>query len=79
MKIFLFSFKMTIKTAGSAKKIRVGRVSRNTAIFSALLKVLDFFLKLIGIKYVQSVHFLLNKLCNRNNNYTIQYSSRHNR
>ena len=32
MKIFLFSFKMAIKTAGSAQKIRVGRVSGNTAI-----------------------------------------------
>ena len=37
MKIFLFAFKIAIKTAGSAqKKIRVGRVSGNTGIFSAL-------------------------------------------
>ena len=33
MRIFLFSFKMAIKTAGSAQKIRVGRDSRNTAFF----------------------------------------------
>ena len=33
MKIVLFSFKMAINTAGSAQKIRVGRVSGNTAIF----------------------------------------------
>ena len=41
MKIFLFSFKMAIKTAGSAqkkKKTRVGRVSGNTAIFFGLIK-----------------------------------------
>ena len=35
MKIFLFSFKMAIKTAGPAQKIRVGRVSENR-LFSAL-------------------------------------------
>ena len=40
MKIFLFSFKMAIKTAGSAQKIRVGEVGGNTAIF--------FFFGLIG-------------------------------
>ena len=33
MQIFLFSFKMAIKTVGSAQKIRVGRVSGNTDIF----------------------------------------------
>ena len=33
MKILLFSFKMAIKIAGSAQKIRVGRVCGNTAIF----------------------------------------------
>ena len=33
MKIFLFSFKMAIKFAGSAQKIRVDRVSGNTANF----------------------------------------------
>ena len=33
MKMFLFSFKMAIKTAGSAQKISVGRVSGNTAFF----------------------------------------------
>ena len=32
MKIFLLSFKMAIKTAGSAQKIRVGRVSGNTSV-----------------------------------------------
>ena len=34
MKIFLFSFNLVIKTAGSAQNIKVGRVSGNTAIFS---------------------------------------------
>ena len=33
MKIFVFSFKMAIKTAGSAQIIRVGQVSGNTAFF----------------------------------------------
>ena len=32
-KKIIFSFKMAIKTAGLAQKIRVGRVSGNTAIF----------------------------------------------
>ena len=45
MKIFLFSFKMAIKTAGSAQNIRVGRVSGNTAIFffglSAVISLLE--------------------------------------
>ena len=40
MKILLFSFKMAIKTAGSAQKIRVGRVSGNTAmIFFGLINI----------------------------------------
>ena len=41
MKIFLFSFKMAIKTAGSAQKIRVGRVSGNSAVFSFSLRGLS--------------------------------------
>ena len=35
---YFLSKSVAIKTAGSAQKIRVGRVSRNTAIFSALIK-----------------------------------------
>ena len=33
MEIFLFSFKMAIKTAGSAQKIRVGRVAERQLFF----------------------------------------------
>ena len=40
MKMFLFLFLLAIKTAGSAQKLRVGRVSGNTAIFCLRLNVL---------------------------------------
>ena len=40
MKVFLFSFKMAIKPAGSAQNIRVGRVSGNTAILFGLKCIL---------------------------------------
>ena len=42
MKIFLFSFKMAIKTAASAQKNRVGRVSGYTVIFFGLSVVVHF-------------------------------------
>ena len=38
MKIFFILFLLAIKTAGSAQKLRVGRVSGNTAIFCLCLR-----------------------------------------
>ena len=63
MKIFLFSFKMAIKTAGSAHKIMVGRVSGNTAIFRLYLSKNVFSLLLYEIKQICLIPNVLDLIC----------------